>query len=218
MSVHEEVQVYFERASQLFNSIYTGEKSSFGQWLDKVLRPDLKERFVRTLNAVQSVKPKSLLDVGVGPGQYLKAYIELGVPRITALDFSQPMLDLAQKLAGEIPEGQSVEYVLSDFMKADLKDKYDISVAMGVFDYIPEPGKFLQKMKYHSNHSVLTSFPSISLWRTPIRKIRYAYKRCPVFFYRQSDIEKLARECGFVKWDIVKIKGSGMDYWVQFFC
>lgn len=218
MTVHDDVQTYFERASQLFNSIYTGEKSGFGRWLDKVLRPDLRERFVLTMKAVQDTQPGTLLDVGVGPGQYLKAYVELSVPQITVLDFSQPMLDLAEKLVGQIPAGQTVNYILSDFMKADLTQKYDMSVAMGVFDYIPEADKFLLKMKEHSNHSVLASFPSISLWRTPIRKVRYKYKRCPVYFYRRSGIEKLARDCNFKKWEIVKIKGSGMDYWVQFFC
>lgn len=218
MTVHDDVQTYFERASQLFNSIYTGEKSGFGRWLDKVLRPDLRERFVLTMKAVQDAGPQALLDVGVGPGQYLKAYVELSLPRITALDFSQPMLDLAKKLVGQVPAGQTVDYVLADFMKAELTDKYDMSVAMGVFDYIPEADSFLHKMKEYSKHSVVASFPSISLWRTPIRKIRYKYKRCPVFFYRRSDIEKLARDCKFEKWEIIKIKGSGMDYWVQFFC
>ncbi|NIS18019.1 MAG: methyltransferase domain-containing protein, partial [candidate division Zixibacteria bacterium] len=104
----EKVRGYFERASDLFNSIYTGEKSAFGRWLDRALRPDLKERFVLTLREIQKEKPQSLIDIGVGPGQYLKAYAELGVPQITGLDFSRPMLDLARKLVGEPPEGTEI--------------------------------------------------------------------------------------------------------------
>lgn len=216
MSDAEKVRIYFERASDLFNSIYTGEKSAFGRWVDRLLRPDLRERFLLTLREIQKESPQSVLDVGVGPGQYLKAYVELGVPKIAGLDFSKPMLDLAKKLVGKPPEGIEISYIVSDFMEADLENKYDISIAMGVFDYIADPLAFIKKMKENSNKCVLASFPSISVWRTPIRKIRYAYKRCPVYFYNKTKIERLSNEAGFKDFRIVKIKGSGMDYWVRF--
>lgn len=214
----EKVRDYFERASDLFNSIYTGEKSAFGRLLDKLLRPDLKERFVLTLREIQHEKPQSLIDIGVGPGQYLKAYVELGVPRITALDFSKPMLDLAENLVGEPPGGVQVSYVVADFMEYEPDQNYDISIAMGVFDYVADPETFLLKMKNISNRCVLASFPSISVWRTPIRKVRYAYKRCPVYFYNRARIETLARKIGFKDFEITKIRGSGMDYFVRFDC
>jgi SAM-dependent methyltransferase len=216
MSDAEKVRIYFERASDLFNSIYTGEKSSAGRLIDKLVRPDLKERFLLTLREIQKEKPESLLDVGVGPGQYLKAYAELGVPHIMGLDFSKPMLELAKKLVGDPPAGVEVSYIVSDFMQAELNNKFDIVIAMGVFDYIHEPLMFLKKMKQYTNKCVLASFPSISVWRTPIRKIRYAYKRCPVYFYNRAKITDLSEGAGFKDLRIVKIKGSGMDYWVRF--
>ncbi len=214
----EKVRGYFERASDLFNSIYTGEKSAFGRWLDRALRPDLKERFVLTLREIQKEKPQSLIDIGVGPGQYLKAYAELGVPQITGLDFSRPMLDLARKLVGEPPEGTEISYVVADFMDFEQDQQYDISIAMGVFDYVADPEAFLFKMKNITSKCVLASFPSISVWRTPIRKIRYAYKRCPVYFYNRARIETLAKKIGFKDFEITKIRGSGMDYFVRFDC
>ncbi|MBD3219104.1 MAG: methyltransferase domain-containing protein [candidate division Zixibacteria bacterium] len=214
----EKVRGYFERASDLFNSIYTGEKSAFGRWLDKVLRPDLKERFLLTLHEVQKERPQSLIDIGVGPGQYLKAYAELGVPQITGLDFSEPMLDLARKLVGKPPDGVEIIYTVADFTEAEFKQKFDISVAMGVYDYVANPEAFLRKMKDISNTCMLASFPSISVWRTPIRKVRYAWKRCPVYFYNRGRIEILAEKVGFKNIEITKIRGSGMDYFVRFDC
>lgn len=214
----DNVQLYFERASQLFNSIYTGEKSSCGRLLDKMLRPDLKERFVLTLNTMQEIQPKSILDIGVGPGQYLKAYVDLAIPEITGLDFSEPMLELAKKLVGQIPSGVNLTYIIADFMEAEFDRKYDITIAMGVFDYVKEPQAFLEKMKSISEKAVLVSFPSISIWRTPIRKIRYKAKKCPVYFYKPDFIKKLSDDAGFKNAEVIKIKGSGMDYWVKFVC
>jgi hypothetical protein len=46
-----------------------------------------------------------------------------------------------------------------------------------VFDYIEEPEAALRKMKELARHSVVASFPSRSVYRTPLRKVRYAIKR-----------------------------------------
>jgi len=212
------VKQYFERSHELFNTIYTGEKSAFGRWLDRFLRPDMEQRFVLTLKEIQTANPDSVLDVGVGPGQYLKAYAELSVPEIVGLDFSAPMIELAKKKVGQPPDGVKVSYILNDFMDQEFNRSFGISVAMGVLDYIAEPIGFLTRMKNLTSQYVLISFPSISIWRTPIRKLRYAYKRCPVYFYTRKKIEALARNCGFKSCEIIKIKGSGMDYWVRFEC
>lgn len=212
------VKQYFERSYELFNTIYTGEKSAFGRWLDRLLRPDMEQRFVLTLKEIQAADPVSVLDVGVGPGQYLKAYAELEVPDIVGLDFSAPMLELAKKMVGKPPDGVKVSYIVNDFMEQEFDRSFGITVAMGVLDYVAEPIGFLSKMKNITSHSVLISFPSISIWRTPIRKLRYAYKRCPVYFYARKDIEALSKNCGFKSCEIIKIKGSGMDYWVKFGC
>ncbi len=218
MNKNSQVKQYFERSHELFNTIYTGEKSAFGRWLDRLLRPDIEQRFVLTLEEIQTTKPDSVLDVGVGPGQYLKAYAELGVPEIIGLDISAPMIELARQGVGKPPDGVKVSYIVSDFMDQDFEISFGVSVAMGVLDYIAEPVGFLTKMKNLTSQSVLISFPSLSVWRTPIRKLRYAYKRCPVYFYTRKKIEVLARHCGFKSCEIIKIKGSGMDYWVKYEC
>jgi hypothetical protein len=42
-------------------------------------------------------------------------------------------------------------------------------------------------------------------------------KRCPVYFYRRPQIERLALESGFAHHAITKIPGAGQDYFVAFF-
>lgn len=209
---------YFERADQLFNSIYTGEKSAFSRWLDNTLRADIQLRFVMTLEEIQKRKPDSILDIGVGPGQYLEAYIQLGIPDISALDFSHSMLDLAKMRVGPVPSNIKLKFIAADFMRAEFDRKYDLTVAMGVFDYVAEPEKFLGKMKALSSRAALVSFPAVNPIRTPIRKFRYFFKRCPVYFYTRKKIELLAEACGFKSWRILKFRRGARDFWVKFEC
>ena len=63
---------------------------------------------------------------------------------------------------------------------------------------------------------MIASFPSISWYRTPIRKVRYVIKRCPVYFYRREQIEQLGKAAGFAQTDISKIDGAGQDYFATF--
>ncbi|MFH2054666.1 MAG: hypothetical protein ABIJ61_01795, partial [bacterium] len=77
---------------------------------------------------------------------------------------------------------------------------------------IPEPVAVLQRFLNVCNHSVVASFPSISLWRTPIRKLRYWLKNCPVYFFKRDQIIDLAQQAGFASCTVHKIRGSGMDY------
>lgn len=218
MDKSSQVKQYFERSHELFNTIYSGEKSGLGRFLDRLMRPDMEQRFVLTLKEIQAAKPDSVLDVGVGPGQYLKAYTELGVPEIVGLDFSAPMIELAKKMVAKPPDGVKVLYIVNDFMDQEFDRSFGVSVAMGVLDYIAEPIGFLTRMKNLTSQYVLISFPSISVWRTPLRKLRYAYKRCPVYFYTRKKIEALSGNWGFKSCEIIKLKGSGMDFWVKFEC
>jgi hypothetical protein len=76
----------------------------------------------------------------------------------------------------------------------------------------------LKTMRALAANSVIASFPSISFYRTPIRKLRYKIKKCPVYFYRPAEIEELTRHAGFASCRITKIPGAGMDYIASMAC
>jgi len=52
-------------------------------------------------------------------------------------------------------------------------ESFDISVAMGVFDYLPQPVAFLRKMAAQTNAKVIASFPGHSAVRECLRTLRY---------------------------------------------
>ncbi len=60
--------------------------------------------------------------------------------------------------------------------------------------------------------SAAVSFPSRHFLRTPLRKLRYRLRNCPVYFYDEPQIRRLGAEAGFSRVDVYKIPGAGMDY------
>ncbi|MGB5105944.1 MAG: class I SAM-dependent methyltransferase [Candidatus Zixiibacteriota bacterium] len=213
-SGHRKAAVYFNRKAELFDSLYCEEKTgAFMRFLNRHFRSDIYERYYLTIDHIKQSSARSVLDVGIGSGRYIGGYIEAGVGRIVGVDISSSMLDLAHTHLSGLNSGSAkCEFVLADIDTYSSDERFDVVVAMGFFDYIAEPVPRLAKLRGLCNESVIASFPSISFYRTPLRKVRYAIKRCPVYFYRVEEIKQLARESGFSDCEVTKIKGAGMDY------
>ncbi len=211
---HQRAAAYFDRKAELFDSLYSLEKTTlFMRFMNRHFRSDIYERYLLTVSHVKSVRAQSVLDVGIGSGRYATGYAEAGVGRVVGVDISSSMLDLAREHVQRLNSPQTeFEFVLSDIDAYHTADKFDVVVAMGFFDYISEPVPSLRKLREFCTHSLIASFPSISFYRTPLRKVRYAIKKCPVYFYRIDQIEGLAREAGFSNCQVTKIKGAGMDH------
>lgn len=218
MSEAEKVRQYFVRSAATFDALYSEAKTSpLMSFINRKFRRDIYDRFILSMNHVRKYKLETALDVGCGSGQYAYTLAQLGVKRIVGVDFSQTMIDLAVKNTSKIQRANEIfEFNCCDFMEFQTEETFDVVLAMGFFDYINDPIPVLKKMKMLANHSLIASFPSISIYRTPIRKIRYYFKRCPVYFYNRDKIISFCSKAGFAKNEIVKIKGSGMDYFVTF--
>jgi 2-polyprenyl-3-methyl-5-hydroxy-6-metoxy-1,4-benzoquinol methylase len=186
--------------------------------INHTFRRDIYERFALAMNHVSIQKPRSVLDVGCGSGQYSVSLAQLGVRRIVGVDLSRGMIELAVQKTSQVQNAAEIlEFVTRDFMDFLPDEKFDLVIAMGFFDYIEYPLPVLQKMRSEANRSVIASFPSISILRTPIRKLRYRFKRCPVYFYKRDEITAMSEAAGFGNSEITKIKGAGMDYVAAFY-
>jgi SAM-dependent methyltransferase len=205
---------YFARSAEAFDSLYSETaQGPLMRWLNARFRSDIHLRFMRTLRHVERHRIASCLDVGCGSGRYARALHEGGVRRVLGVDLSAPMIELARQHAGDAP---GVDFIIGDFADLRTDERFDLVLAMGVFDYIRDPRPTLTKMRSMANHSVLASFPSRHPIRSPIRRVRYRLKRCPVYFYDQDQIAALGRTVGFERTEIEKIPGAGMDYVVAF--
>jgi ubiquinone/menaquinone biosynthesis C-methylase UbiE len=219
MSDIEKVKDYFIRSAVTFDSLYSEDKlSPLMSFINRRFRRDIYDRFVLAMDHVRQYKLQTALDVGCGSGRYALALSQAGMKRVVGADVSPKMIELAREMTSRAERADEIfSFVCGDFMELSTEEKFDIVLAMGFFDYIKDPVPVLKKMKTLANHSVIATFPSISIYRTPLRKIRYHFKRCPVYFYTSDDIRSLATEAGFRKHEIIKIPGSGMDYFTKFF-
>jgi SAM-dependent methyltransferase len=212
------VEEYFTRTAAVFDSLYDAEKASRStKWLNRTFRRDIYERFRLSLDHMRKYRLEAVLDVGCGSGRYEIGLAETGVRRIVGIDVSPGMIQLARDLAGNRKRTlTSLEFVQHDFATFQTSEIFDAVLAMGFFDYVQDPAPLLQRMRHFARHSVIASFPSISWYRTPIRKVRYFAKRCPVYFYKRLDIDLLAKSAGFARHETTKIEGAGQDYFVAF--
>lgn len=211
-SDEKKVSDYFTLSAELFDSLYSEDKvGPFMRFLNKHFRSDIYERFRLTMENVRQNSYQSVLDVGCGSSRYVEALHNMGVKRIVGLDISEGMLELSrQRMQGK----PHVDFVLSDFMQYKTAEKFDCVLAMGFFDYVADPARVLAKMGRMAEKAVILSFPSVSFYRTPIRKIRYRIKNCPVYFYTEPQIRGLCESLNFSACEITKLPGAGMDYWV----
>ena len=219
LETHKRAAEYFDRSGCLFDSLYSEEKmSGFMRHVNRRFRRDIYERYLLTIEHVSKQGAASVLDVGVGGAKYARGYADAGVARVVGIDISETMLQIAELHVRTLSEcGTVFEFARCDIMHFRTNESFDVVVAMGFFDYIEDPLLVLSRLKSLSRGSVVASFPSRSFIRTPLRRIRYFLKRCPVFFFDRDEINRLCKEAGFKSWSITKIAGAGMDYFVEMF-
>ncbi len=204
------VQRRFERDARSFDAIYRLERSPFWRVVNTTLRKAVFERYAITFERAGDVTGMNVLDVGCGSGVYSVDFARRGARRVVGVDFSENMLALARGEAEQHRVADRCEFVQADFLELDLEETFDISIAMGVFDYVPDQVPFLRKMAALTTGEVIVAFPSHSLIREPARRLRYKLAaKGDVFLYGKDDVERIAAEAGLRDWGIVRIASSG---------
>jgi len=208
----KKVGTYFDKAAITFDTFYDCKRSRFMQWIDRVFRSDMFERYRLTFEALEPLNDKTVLDVGCGSGPYVIEATRRGSRRVLGIDMAQGMIDLGCKRAVVAGVADKCEFLLGTFPKDSPQETFDYAIVMGVMDYIEEPLVFLSAIAQRVKLRAVLSFPSRHWYRSPLRKLRYWLKRCPVYFYDSAQIEKLMKTAGFSNIKVEKIPGAGMDF------
>jgi 2-polyprenyl-3-methyl-5-hydroxy-6-metoxy-1,4-benzoquinol methylase len=207
------VRQRFERDAQCFDAIYRLERSPFWRWVNTTFRKAVFERYKITFDQAGDVTGKRILDVGCGSGVYAVDFARRGARRVVGVDFSHNMLKLAAQEAKRHEVTDKCTFIRADFLELDLKETFDISIAMGVFDYVPDQVTFLRKMVALTTGKVIVSFPGHSLFREPARRLRYKLTgKGDIYLYSRDDVERIATEAGLQDKDIIRIHSSGGSY------
>lgn len=202
---------HFNRHADEFDRLYDLQRqSSLARWRNRRFHSDIANRYLAALEHVRGSGATSVLDVGCGPGHYLVALAEMGIPRIVGIDASDEMVNRARRQL-ELRNQSTIEIVHADFSDWQTSEKFDVVLAMGFFDYTSSPVPLLSKMRGHCRHSVFASFPSVHWFRTPFRWTRRRLQGTKVYFYSEAEILQAGREAGFKAVAVFRLPGAGMN-------
>ncbi len=195
---------FFDSYTHNFNAIYGNKNTFLNNLINRYFRKSMKLRYTKTIEGCYPIEGKSVIDIGCGPGYYGITLAKRGAKFVYGIDFAGGMINLARQNAEDAGVGYKCNFVLGDFMKDDIKDKFDYSIVMGFMDYIEEPRRVIEKVLSITKSKVFFSFPldkGILAWQ---RKLRYK-KRCDLFMYNAEQLQRLFDEMNCKRVEIEKI-------------
>jgi len=201
----ERVRSRFRDKAQQFDDLYEDERR-----LVRTLRPGLFRRRKLAVDTVRAYSAPRVLDVGCGSGRIGEFVLAAGASHYVGVDFSEPMIGLARaRLKRFAPQTQ---LIVDDFLTAPLEGPFEVILAVGLFDYLPEPHRFSRRMfeLCAPGGCVVGSFPTWSLLKGPVRKVRYEWiGNCPIFNYSRRELELMFGASGFERVEIASPGRSG---------
>ncbi len=204
-SAPERVRSRFRTKAKTFDDLYEDERP-----LVKLLRPGLLRRRRLAVQTVRAYQRPRVLDVGCGSGRVGELVIDAGAGHYVGIDFSEPMLELARARLDRFAD--RAELIAGDFLESQLDGAFDVILALGLFDYLPDPDRFSGHMfdLCAPGGCVVGSFPRWSLVKGPIRKVRYEWVGdCPIFNYTARELQLMFGASGFERVEILTPGRSG---------
>jgi SAM-dependent methyltransferase len=194
----QRVRNRFRNKALQFDDLYEDERL-----LVRLLRPGLFRRRQLAIETVAAYREPRVLDVGCGSGRIGEFVLDAGASHYVGVDFAEPMIDLAHDRLSRF--GDRVELLTDDFLTTRLTGEFDVVLALGLFDYLPNPEQFLVRMGnlVTSGGAVVGSFPAWSPVKGPVRKVRYEWiGDCPIFNYDRAGLTAMFQKAGFGRLEI----------------
>ena len=201
----ERVRARFEEHAHQFDDLYEDER-----WLVRTLRPGLFRRRRLAVESVKAYDAPRVLDVGCGSGRIGEFVLEAGAGHYVGVDFSEPMIEMSRARLNRFAD--RTDLIVEDFLTADLHGPFEVILAVGLFDYLPEPHRFTRRMfeLCAPGGCVVGSFPPWSLLKGPVRKVRYEWiGDCPIFNYSRRELELMFGASGYDRVEIASPGRSG---------
>lgn len=195
-----------------FDAIYSGRKSAVGRAMDRWFRKDIYQRFDWVMEKAGDTRGKRIVDIGCGSGRFVSALAARGATHVTGVDVAPEMLKLARKRVEEDGVANVCSFVQADVLDWKTDERFDLSIAIGFWDYIADPLPRLKIIREMTGDVFLSAWPRLWTWRMPVRKVRLTALGCPVYFFRRPEVERLLQEAGF---RVVDVKVVGKLYCVE---
>jgi cyclopropane fatty-acyl-phospholipid synthase-like methyltransferase len=186
---------HFEATAAEFDAIYSGEKSPLARWLDRTLRSSMFTRLDRTLERLRPVKGLKVLDVGTGSGR-LAIPLARESAYVVGIDPAPSMIRIAERISADAGVSERCRFE-TGAIGDPLKEKFDVAVLLGIFDYFPSSLPALRWLADAGVPRVIATYPRARILRAYIRTVRLKLRGCPVFFYTPETVRNEAAEAGY---------------------
>ena len=181
-----------------FDAIYTGaEKSAVSRAMDRIFRKDIYQRFDWVMQNAGDIRGKTVCDIGCGSGRFVTRFAKDGARRVVGVDVAPNMLKLAEDLVTREGVRPACEFLHTDVLDWKTPEKFDVTIAIGLWDYIADPPGRLKVIRSLTTGRFLSAWPRFWTWRMPVRKVRLTVQGCPVYFFRRSQVHRYLEEAGF---------------------
>jgi 2-polyprenyl-3-methyl-5-hydroxy-6-metoxy-1,4-benzoquinol methylase len=192
------VKQFWNDIAQDFDAIYTGEKKgAFTRALDRVFRKDIYQRLDWVMRMAGDVRGQTICDIGCGSGRFVAEFARRGATRVVGVDVAPNMLKLASDLVTQQGTSAACQFVHLDVLDWITSEKFDTTIAIGLWDYIEHPAERLRIIHQMTKGKFLSAWPRFWTWRMPIRKVRLTLAGCPVYFFRRAEVYQYLEEAGF---------------------
>ena len=194
----------FDRRSASWDAVYTGGEGPLHRLWDRLMRRNIGLRFQFVLEVGSPWAGKRVLDVGCGTGRYGLALAQRGASEIVGVDISAEMLAVAKRSAIDHQVADRCRFLRCDASEFVDAQGFDTVIAIGFFDYVPEPLGMLRHIGQFARESLFATFPVLWAFRVPFRWLWWAHQGCRIHLYTQAEIERLFQEAGFVIVSLVR--------------
>jgi SAM-dependent methyltransferase len=194
-------QQYWDARSELFANYY--KKPS---WFDKTFRKAVFFRTAVALKIIKEFDQPTVLDIGSGPGVNSVTWLKnTNAKFLLGIDFAETMNEYARKNAEAEGVGNRCKFVQGDFFTYDFgPEKFTVSVAAGVVDYVKDTAAFMKKMDAVTSGAFVVSWPENGL-RMALRRYRYT---TPVYHYNEADVRRLHEGLNIKSLEILPMQGG----------
>lgn len=202
-SEFEGTQRYFDHVPKQWDALYSHE-NQLGHFINRWLRRGLYMRYNLTFEHCGDLAGARVLDIGCGTGRYSIECVKRGAGYVVGIDFAPSMVEFSQQIAEQMNVADKCRFVCGDFLTYPFNERFDIVLALGLFDYVKAPEPVFEKIAQMNPRKFVASFPRFTpIWGIQ-RMIRYHWiKKCPIYNYTAERLERLYHEAPFRHYQVI---------------
>jgi SAM-dependent methyltransferase len=193
----ERIRAYFDRDAERFDRIYAGaNRSPVQRLVDRLFRSAMLRRRAEAICGFV-FEGETCLEIGSGSGRIAVPLALQRKAQVIGIDLAPAMVERAEALARDTGADRFCRFYQGDFMAFVPDRPVDVVVAAGVVDYLADPRPLLTRAAGMARRAIVVTYPHKHRLLNVARWLwLYGIKRCPVYFYSDADIEKLAAAIG----------------------